>query len=431
MACGHAWAQTPRDRQLQDLQAIREGYVQKSQSFAPRDRIKAHQLIDRLESRAGSLTEGQLMVGMMQVAALAGNGQDAFSFGEGGWRPPRRGKVRLLWFADAIVIARAAPAYRDLLGARVTRIDGMTPSDLLGRLRAVDGGTKAYRRWKLMWLIETGEGLHAMGLAAAPDRLNLELVLPDGRKAVRRIDLGQRAEVPHGVPAARVWSAEPFAGEAAIGWRAAVEATAEPIYLRDPDRSFRMVDMPTLGGLYVQFRANSDQDGEKIAPFVTAVRARLRADPPKAVVVDLRFDSAGDIGQTRELMRDIAKLAPGRVYVLVDSQTFSAGIVSAAALKHDGGDKVVIVGGRVGDRLRFWSQGEAACAPNSGFCLQSTTGLWDLADGCKNEPGCSGDAFDVKVGDLNPDIRAPLTAKAWLANRDPAMEAVKADLARR
>jgi len=62
------------------------------------------------------------------------------------------------------------------------------------------------------------------------------------------------------------------------------------------------------------------------------------------------------------------------------------GIVSAAAMKHDGGDRVILVGEDVADRLRFWSEGKPVCLPNSDLCLHPTTGLWDLEKGCKGEP---------------------------------------------
>jgi hypothetical protein len=112
----------------------------------------------------------------------------------------------------------------------------------------------------------------------------------------------------------------------------------------------------------------------------------------------------------------------------VSRYTFSAGIVSAAALRHDAAGRVTLVGEAVGDRLRFWSEGEPACLPNSHFCLRPTSGLWDLARGCKSEPGCYGDEFDATAGSLRPQISAPLSAAAWLAGRDLAMEAVIKDL---
>jgi hypothetical protein len=143
-------------------------------------------------------------------------------------------------------------------------------------------------------------------------------------------------------------------------------------------------------------------------------------------VLDLGFDFGGDIHQTRELAREMVKAVPGRIFVLTGPYTFSAGIVFAAAVKHDAGDRATIVGEPVGDRLRFWSEGKHACMPKSGYCFQVSNGLWDLTRGCAKEYGCYGDRLDARVDSLEPDIPAPLTSRDWLSGRDPAMEAVAA-----
>jgi hypothetical protein len=114
--------------------------------------------------------------------------------------------------------------------------------------------------------------------------------------------------------------------------------------------------------------------------------------------------------------------------VLVGHYTFSAGIVAAAALKHDGAAKVRIVGEEVGDRLAFWSEGENVCLPTSHYCLHATAGLWDLRHGCRGQAGCYGDRYQVTVGTLRPDLPAPLTIAVWLAGRDPGLDAIALDL---
>jgi hypothetical protein len=128
-------------------------------------------------------------------------------------------------------------------------------------------------------------------------------------------------------------------------------------------------------------------------------------------------------------MREIAQRIPGRIYVLTGNYTFSAGIASAAALKHDGGDKVTIVGGATGDRTHWWSEhGDPVCLPASGVCFAVNTGYWDLVEGCRDDPRCYGDQFDLGVATLEPALHAPLTSQDWLANRDPGMAAIAADL---
>jgi len=194
----------------------------------------------------------------------------------------------------------------------------------------------------------------------------------------------------------------------------------------------RIVPLPAIEALYVQFRANSTADagGRDIKAFVGRVRGSLAESRPKNLVLDLRFDIGGDIDQTRDLAREMVAAVPGRIFVLTGPYTFSAGIVFAAAMKHDGGARVTLVGEPVGDRLRFWSEGGHVCLPHSKVCFWASDGLWDLRKGCAGEPACYGDRLDARVDSLEPEIRAPLTSAAWLTGRDPGMETVRAALSR-
>jgi hypothetical protein len=342
--------------------------------------------------------------------------------------PSTRLPFRMIWFPDALVIARASPAYAELLGARVEAIERMRPKALQARLRPYVGGPDQYLRWNALWLVESGGMLHAMGAARQPDRLRMRLRRADGRVVELTVPFVPRAEAPAGASPPRFWSAAAYASEAQHGWRSAIEGPAQPIYLRDPDEPFRIVSLLTLDALYVQFRANSTADagGRDIRAFVRRVEEEIAASKPSYLILDLRFDIGGDIDQTRELSRRIAASIPARIFVLTGPYTFSAGLVFAAAMKHDARDRVTLVGEPVGDRLRFWSEGSHVCLPRSGYCLQASNGLWDLARGCAKEPACYGDRLDARVASLDPDIAAPITSRDWLSGRDPAMEAVAA-----
>lgn len=131
-----AWAAPAprRVQQLEDLEFARTAYVEKSGAFSPADRAAARKLIRKLERRAGSLSDEEFLVSVIRIAALARNGHDSFDFGDGAWLPPKPAPLRILWFPDALVIARAGPECSDLLGARVETLEGLAPEELLGRL---------------------------------------------------------------------------------------------------------------------------------------------------------------------------------------------------------------------------------------------------------------------------------------------------------
>jgi len=414
----------------EDLRIFEREYLERSPAFSPSRLREARARIAQLEPRVDGLDALQFFVAISRIVALADNGHDSVMRGDTAWSPTMRLPLRMIWFPDGLTVARAAPGDRGLLGAKVTSIDGQSPGQLLRALREVQGGTDDYRQWTVSWLLHSTEAMHAFGITRHPDRVTLELQLRDGRTIRRTIAAVPVAELPTPPRVQFYWYPSALEGEAGKGWVAAAPLDAVPLYLQEPESWFRMTDLPDPHALYVQFRSNADEDGSPIAPFVAQVMQRLQSDPPRNLVLDLRFDTGGDNTQNRELMRVIAETVPGRIYVLLGNFTFSAGIASAAALKHDGGDRVVLVGGPVGDRMHWWSEHERVCLPDSGLCVFRNGGYWDLLQGCKDVPGCYSDQFDVLVRSLEPDLPAPVRASDWLAGRDPALEAVRADLAR-
>jgi len=129
----------------------------------------------------------------------------------------------------------------------------------------------------------------------------------------------------------------------------------------------------------------------------------------------------------------LATSVDGHTYLLVGPYTFSAGIVSAAAVKKHGGERVTVVGDELGDRLHFWSEGALIMLPNSHYAFRYTNGQFNLKDGCSGEPACMDDQYpiDVNFASLVPELHAPLGAADYFAGRDPALEAVGADMERR
>jgi hypothetical protein len=275
--------------------------------------------------------------------------------------------------------------------------------------------------------VEYPAALHALGLASSTDGYDVALGLSDGRIVRTYVAAVDRRSVPFGFLPPQLWLPQPLGSEKSRGWRAANATTSVPLYLAEPEKFFRMVDLPGMRALYVQFRSNHNEAGQEITPFVALVMRRLAAHP-RNVILDLRFDTGGNNELTLDLMRAIPQYAPGRTYVMTGRYTFSAGIASAAAVKRAGGARVTIIGEPAGDNLRWWSEGESSCLPRSDLCLHATTGLWDLAHGCAAEPHCYSDKYDVVVGTLRPQIAAPLTSRAWLAGDDPGMDAIARDL---
>ena len=414
-------AASSAEAQRQDLELVRTVYLSKEMAFTPETRRLATLKIDALETRAGRLTPADMLVGLAEVAALPDNAHSSLHYGAKA-RPAERLPLRLLWFPDGLYIARASGAATDLAGAKVLRVEGRTPDELYARVKVLRGGKAVDRRNHLTELVESGGVLRAMGLAKRAYALTLTLRLPSGGVVSRRVAMTTQASQDPVADFERLWSPEPMPKE--VGWRPGLTPRDLPLYLRDADRTFRAIPLPEQHAYYVQFRSNEDEDGYPIAPFLKATSEALEAAKPRDVIVDLRFDIGGNLLTTIDFMRRLPSLASRRAYLLVGPYTFSAGIISAAAVKKAGGDKVTVVGDEIGDRPVFWSEGDVVRLPNSGFAMRYTDGQFDLDHGCAGKPGCMDRYVDVNGVSLKPEIAAPLTARAWLVKRDPAMDAV-------
>jgi hypothetical protein len=250
----------------------------------------------------------------------------------------------------------------------------------------------------------------------------LNVRLASGHVVERAVQAIRGRDVPRGFGAERLLSPDPIPTE--TGWVPALKVENAPLAFHDGNEFFRVA--PLLDGevLYVQFRVNSNAGGQDIDAFQRRAVSLIQLHQPLDLVLDLRFDTGGDLLKTIEFMRTLPERVPGHVYLLISRYTFSAGILSASVVKKSAADRVVLVGEPPGDRLRFWSEGGNACLPHAGFCLRYSTGLFDLQKGCTGEAGCYGDQFDVNAGDLHPDIEAPFTADDYLAGRDRALDMV-------
>lgn len=409
------------EQRREEVEILKRDYVAKAPSFDIAAKARATALLDALSGDAARINDRQYLLRLAEVTAQADNGHDSLAVWSSPLRPATRLPLRMVWIGKRLFVSRAAAEYGDLAGAEVLRLGRWTVSELFARISRYQGGKDEYRRWSLLWLTHNPEMLEALGAAADADSVELLARLGNGRQVARALRPVPADSLPLVAFPAGWLSGELTKAERDLNWKAGAAAPS-PLYLQEPGRYFRSVELPLLDALYLQFRSNLDMDDEKIAPFVAKIDEQLRRAPPANLILDLRLNTGGDNTQNRELMRTIARTVPGRIFVITGPYTYSAGIASAAAMIHDGGAKVTVVGEEPGDRDHWWSEREEVCLPYSKACANRQMGYWDLIRGCTGKPHCFGDQFDVRIRSLRPSVKRELTPKDWIEGRDAAMD---------
>jgi hypothetical protein len=401
----------------EDVAAVRN-YIARNRAYTPASRDEALRRLALLPGLTGDPARFELEVA--HIAALADNGHSALL-------PPqwasryKRSPVRLGLFADGLYVVATPPDRNRLVGRQVLRINGHDWREIRAAYARYQGGEASFRDQFVTLFMELPALLVAAGFGSDPDLVEYSLA-------------PRRRGPPEQVLVAAALS--PYPGEAAFtGTPMLIEAAAMlppaalPLYLRDPGESFRLAFLPRIDAAFVQLKATG---GLHIDAFLDNVLAELRARRPRNIIVDLRFNMGGNLNITRDFMQALPGLAEGgRVYAITSGRTFSAAISSLGYLRQAAGDRLVIVGEPIGDRLEFWAEGDIMRLPGLDALMLYATERHNYMTGCP-EADCHASIRDhpIRVTGLQPDIATPLLYSDFRAGRDPAMEAIARDARR-
>ncbi len=350
--------------------------------------------VDRVSTRVESLTDSEFLVEIMRlVGLLSAEGLDGHS-GVWPWDNAddlRRLPLRLWEFPEGLYITGGAPQYRDLVGTRISHVDGVPIATVLSTLEPLvprDNPTTILMNRPIFFICV--EVLAGLGLIDQTDRVTLTVVPP-----------GQ-APRPAVVDAV---DAKTFAA-VMDGWEWLLpERPGTPA--GHANQPYHVEYLPARRAVY--FRYNAVQPpGSALAD---AMREAMRGKDVDRVIVDLRNNHGGD-NTTYAAFVDFLSSPemdqPGRLFVLAGRLTFSAAGNFAAELA-DKAQHEVFVGEPTGGAPNQFGDHVAIELPHTGITVTSAK-IW----------------VEVSADDrptTGPDLPVPFTAAAYFAGRDPVLEA--------
>jgi hypothetical protein len=412
-----------------DVGAFRERVLGRDNSYSTAARGQAEAQLRRLEADLDRVTPAQFELALSRIVALADNGHTNVA-GSVRARHFNRVGIRLAVFGNELRVIRATEANADLLGARLTAVDGHAIAEVRDSARTLAGGVPLRRDRGAPFLIESPEQLHAFGLAKDAARVTYSVQTLDGRAVQRQLG-DEPSRAPDVRNATRLLFPALLPDEQGK-WRALLAVNQAPWSLSDPDTPFRWRAAPEIDGMVIELRQTVSSPGNSIESFLTEMTERIQSQRPRNLVMDMRLNGGGNLNTARNFMKSLPGLVPGRIFVLTSPWTFSAAISSIGYLEQTAPDRVTIVGEEVGDRLEFWAEGGPVTLPNSGLVISVATQRHDYQNGCRAFSDCHGPVVTnpIAVPTLAPDVPAPWTIDSYRAGRDPAMEAVAAQLRR-
>jgi hypothetical protein len=402
----------------QDIDALTTRFIELDQSFSPAERSEFLEQLARTKRELPQLNDNQVIARMASAIALAHNAHTRLYLVRNATEL-RRLPVRLWWFSDGLRVVRTTPDQRALLGCRVDNINGVAAPKARDMVAPAFAGNQQWVDYMSVYSLTTAELLNGFGITQTGD--SVVYSVSDCAGGAVKVVLKPLPLVKRSSAVEAWWDLSPRFPGADTGWVQVLAPKTDklPLYLTNP-KNYWFEYLPSSGVLYFQYNRSQNMPGETVAQFGERLLAALEQHKPRAFVLDVRFNTGGNLTLSEDLMKRLIERTAGiSRYVLTSRVTFSAGISAAAAWAEAG--NITIVGEPVGDELEMWAEGGNVRLPNSGFKAHFANGLhsYSMAPCPANVP-CT----DRSVRTLKPDVPINLTWKEYLAARDPAMEAV-------
>jgi hypothetical protein len=288
-------------------------------------------------------------------------------------------------------------------------------------------GNRSWARYISTYTMTSPEVLKGVGMLGGDGELALTVETSAGRRVERRLQPLplERSDQP----CEAWWDLSPTHPGRQGPWTSVLPAdtTRMPLYLRHLTKYYWTHRSSDSKLVYLQYNRAQDQpDGETVNSFGDRFLKELERAPPQKLVIDLRFNTGGNLELADALFRGIAALPVaqerGRLFVITGRTTFSAGITAVAVLRQL--TRAVIVGEPVGDVLDTWSEGGNILLPNTKLTLHYANGFHPYSR--REYPEFRPYHYDLSVDDVGPDVLVETTFTQYLAGQDPAMEAILA-----
>ena len=122
----------------------------------------------------------------MQIDALADNGHSRVENVPGA--APMELPVRVVAFSDGLYVIRATDSNADLLGGRVTAVDGQSIDAVMSKLEQLRGGTANWRRLHASQYLTQQDLLFGIDVGAGMQHSDWSVETPTGATITRRLE---------------------------------------------------------------------------------------------------------------------------------------------------------------------------------------------------------------------------------------------------
>ena len=414
-----AWAE--------DIGYLRDSFPKYNRSFDERSLYEFQSILDSTYSNIPTLSDNEIYVDIMRAVAAAEDGHTSVNMAPSAGKL-RRFPVRFYWFEEGLFIVKASSDFASTLGGRVRAINGTDPEELVSQLEDIVPGGRTAVRYESSYLLNSPDFLHGMGAVSNPESVPFKIERPDGTIHMIELPALPLGEKFYGYQSWRELSPLSRESQDSGSMEHVLRISTLPPFIAAPNRSCSYQYFPDHETLYVQINQNTNLNS-KMSDFAGEIEDLFSTKKIDSVIVDLRFNTGGNLLLTTDLVKGIPEWHSGKgsIYIITGGPTFSAGIVTAARMKYYAGDRAVIAGEPAAEGLQFWAETRFFTLPNSEIRIFAAHAYHNWED--RNYDSDKQYFWlmrrvGVPAGDIDVDLLVEVSFADYLSGRDTVLDTI-------
>ena len=359
--------------------------------------------VAQFHSEIPKLQDHEVLVGFSRIVSLFKYGHTRVGFRDSPV-PYHRLPINLYQFPDGVYITAAHKDYAELVGSKITAIEGVSMANVLRAIYPIvpvenEQYFKAYGNLYLT----VPEALHAQKITnVLKQDISFSL-----EKEGRSFDATVKATKNVGLP---LQYGEPLPDSDWVGTRA---ATNTPHYLKNLDKIYYYEYLADEKALYVRHSQIQDDPSENIPAFYKRVFDFIENNDVEKLILDVRLNGGGNNYKNKPIVTGIIETQKinqkGKLFVIIGRRTFSACQNLVNELSNY--TNAIFVGEPTSENINFYGDNRRVTLPNSKLPIFLSFAWWQDKPQWENAEYTS------------PHIAIEMSFDDYKENRDPVLEA--------
>jgi hypothetical protein len=364
--------------------------------------------VKRLDERIPTLARHQIIVEMMRIGAMVGDGHTSLNSEFNSKIGFRYYPVRLYLYADGLFIQAADREHAEAVGARVLKIGKASADEAFKAVsEVVPRDNEMTLKHRVPLFLVMPEVLQALGIIDDMEKAPL-LVEKNGKQMT--IELRPAGPLPQ-----RGRDGQ-YETDPTQHWVKANDGAQAPVplWLKAPRDNYWFEYLANEQAVYVQYNRVFNKTGESMADFSVRLFEFVKTHPVDRLILDVRLNEGGNGYYNMPLLLGLIKSEKinrrGHLFTIIGRGTFSAAQLLVNELERY--TNTLFVGEPTGARVNFYGDHEPIRLPNSGITALVSTLWWQTMNPNDNRRWVA------------PQIVTELTSEDYRTNNDPALNAI-------